>query len=269
MSLELSDILGSLASIQTDLRGLISITESGAGFRRPLKRIGCRLLHWSPKLEHFRAETSGYSVYQPFDIRVGSRPHVFFTKVYKTRYITPEQKRSDSELPERQFGITYTNLLLSKSELAPTLDGFKKCAIQAGALVGSIQGRLESVLPPQTLAAKNDLHRWIFTVYDVAWEATANSDRSATKYIPVTGFDASMHTEESLLYDLKHLRTTRWKKVERRLDPKRHGEYSHLKDCYASWSKELPEYYGSRLDDVIQASDWAIDWLLKKLHDAC
>jgi hypothetical protein len=263
----LSDARDSLTAIQLELRELARDAAAHSGTRPSMPIFGCRLLHWNPELENFRAEPTGCIVYQPLDVRVDGKTHVFFLRVYKTKYAKSGQKRNEPGLPERQYGITYRQFD-PKSEVIRIHDAFKRCATQAGALVGSVQERLASVLPSETLATKNDLHRWIFTVYDVAWHAPADSPRSATRYIPMTGFDPSMNTDESVIYDLDHIRSTPWRKVERRLDRNRWGSFSHFKQAYASWSEKLLEYYASRIDDIIQASRWSIDWLINQVSDS-
>jgi hypothetical protein len=40
---------------------------------------------------------------------------------------------------------------------------------------------------------------------------------------------------------------------------------AHLRQPYESWGVELPQYFASRIDDFVRASDWAIDWLVKQL----
>lgn len=263
MTSDNSDPYSALNAIQLELRELARDAEAHSGTRPSRPMLGCRLLHWNPELEHFRTEQTGFVVYEPLDVRIGGKPHVFFMRVYKTKYMGPRQQRTEPGLPERQYGITYRDFD-PKSEVTRIHDAFKDCATRAGEFVGLHMERLVSYLPPQTLAAKNDLHRWIFTVYDCAWLAPSGSPHSATRYIPVAGFDAAMKTEESILYDLDHLRSTPWRKAKRRI----HSDLSHLKDAYAHWSVELPVYYASRIDDVIQASDWTIDCLIGKLSNS-
>lgn len=272
MPSDLPDILRSLAAIQLELRKLIPVAVPGGGTRAPSSPrdeiltgylgqcpvLGCRLLHWNPELADFR-------VYQPLDVRIGGKPHVFFAKLYKTKYCQPGPPRSDSATAERQFGVTYSDSR-PKREVTPTLDAFKQCATEAGELVASAKEGLGPVLPAETLAAKNDLHRWIFTVYDVAWQAPPGSPRAATRYIPMIGLDGFMSTDESVIYDLDYLRSTPWSEVERRFDKNGRGNFSHFAGPYASWSTELPQYYASRIDDIVQASDWTIDWLVKELQ---
>jgi hypothetical protein len=235
------------------------------------KIFGCRLLHWNPELEDFRVEVvvedqpSSCQVYGPLDRRCGSRPHVFFEKLHKVKYTAPGQSRS-GPVPERQFGITYSDVQ-PKREVKPLLDAIKQCAAQAGALVASASEQFTSILPAETLAAKQDLHRWIFTVYDIAWKKPPGSPLSATRYIPVQGLDAGMQTEESILYDLDHIRSTPWSTLEQRLDKNRWGSFAHFKEPYAAWGVELPMCYASRIDDIAQSSDWAIDWLVKQLAE--
>lgn len=253
------DIISSLAAIQEEFRKLPTGNV-----------LGCRLLHWNPELEKFRAEVvfherpASFIVYQPLDVRIDSKPHVFFTKVYKTEYAKSPQSRSDTSILERQYGITYSDFY-SKRELRPVLDAFKRCAKEAGVLVASVKDRLASALPAETLLVKDSFHRWIFTVYDVAWSAPAGSPKAATRYIPMMGFGPFMTTDESILYDLDHIRSTPWSEVERRLDKNGWGYYSHFKESYASWGEKLPEYFASRINDIVQASDATIDWLQNQL----
>lgn len=289
MSTNDSDILSALAALQAELRGIPtagsggapSVAAGGGGIPAGLPKgpaapalrgifLGCRLFHWNPELEDawvdviYNGRPERFKVYWPFNRRVGGRPHVFFEKVYKTNYLAPGRPRSGAG-PERQFGITYPGLR-PKPEVKPLLDAFKQCASAAGALVASVKERLAPALPAATLAAKQDLHRWIFTVYDIAWGNPPGSPLAATRYIPLQGFDAGMRTDESMLYDLDHLRSTPWAAVERRLDPNRRGTAVHLKEAYESWGVELPEYYASRIDDIVRASDLAIDWLVEQLQ---
>jgi hypothetical protein len=77
-----------------------------------------------------------------------------------------------------------------------------------------------------------------------------------------------MGTDESIVYDLDHLRATPWAEVERRWDKNRRMYLAHLQKPYESWSVELPPYFASRIDDLVRASDWAIDWLMKQLASA-
>jgi len=273
MASDSSNIVQAFTAIQAELRKLPRPEESRSIkslARWAGKIFGCRLLHWNPELENFRVEVivqgqpASLSVYGPLDRRWGGRPHVFFEKLYKAKYTAPGQSEAGPS-PERQFGITYSDNR-PKRELKPLLDAFKECATEAGTLVASVQERLASQLPAQTLAAKQDLHRWIFTVYDIAWRQPSGSPLRATRYIPVQGLDAGMQTDESILYDLEHLRATPWSAVERRLDPNGWGSVVNFKEPYASWNVELPEYYGSRIDNIVQSSDWAIDWLVKHLE---
>lgn len=289
MTADHSDIVSSLVAIQQQLRKLpranmgratVSPTSQGGdptgGYLKGLAGaalrgnvLGCRLLHWDPELEKFRAEVihrgqpASFIVYRPLDVRIGSKPHVFFAKVYKTKY-KPGQSRSAPAAAERQFGITYSGLQ-PKREVTPILDAFKRCATEAGEIVASVSDRLVSNLPVETLATKDRFHRWIFTVYDVAWRAPSGSPQAATRYIPIEGFGPFMTTDESVLYDLGHIRSTPWSVVEGRLDVNGWGSFSHFKESYASWGEKLPEYFASRIDDIVQASDWTIDWLLSQL----
>lgn len=282
------DLLPELAALQTELRKIFAAgggapSTSSAGDRirtdlptRPVGRarpgivLGCRLFHWNPDLENVlvdvvhEGQPARFKVYGPFNRRCGSRPHVFFEKVYKTKYATPGQARP-GPTPEREFGITYADVR-PKSEIKPLMDAFKRCVGEAGALVAAARERLAPVLPAETLAAKQDLHRWIFTVFDIAWRKPDGSPLAATRYIPVEGFDAGMGTNESILYDLDYIRSTPWPELDRRMDRNRWGTFAHLKEPYAAWGVELPEYYASRIDDIVRASDWAIDWLVKQLE---
>jgi hypothetical protein len=103
-------------------------------------------------------------------------------------------------------------------------------------------------------------------VYDIAWKKPEGSPLSATRYIPLTGFDAHLHTNESTLYDLAHFRAVPWSDFERTADPNGWGTAASLREPYESWGVELPEYYASRIDDIALSSDWAIDWLIKQLE---
>jgi hypothetical protein len=268
-----SAVIQSFAAIQAELRKLPRPEEPRTVkslARWAGKIFGCRLLHWNPDLENVRVEVivqgqpASLSVYGPLDRRCGSRPHVFFDKLFKVKYTAPGQSGA-GPVRERQFGITYSDSR-PKRELKPLLDAFKKCATQAGALIASAKERLACELPAETLATKQDLHRWIFAVYDIAWRQPPGSPLRATRYIPVQGLDAGMQTDESILYDIEHLRATPWTAVERRLDPNRWGSAVNFKEPYASWGVELPEYYASRIDDIAQSSDWAIDWLVERLQ---
>lgn len=291
MSSDLSRVLDSFAAIQGELRKLMPAAGAsdvdavtapafdnqatdfviGVGLALTRNLFGCRLLHWNPDLANFRSEIvlrgrpGSFIVYRPLDVRIGGRTHVYFAKVYKTKYLKPGQPRSAPGVVERQFGITYSGFR-SKRELTPVLDAFKRCAAEAGQLVAFVNERLGDVLPTETLAAKDSFHRWIFTVYDVAWKAPPGSPQAATKYIPMKGFDEFMRTDESVLYDLDHLRSTPWSEVERRLDKHGWRTVAPFEGPYASWSKELPEYYASRIDDIVQASYWTIGWLVKELQ---
>jgi hypothetical protein len=258
MTSNLLDTVRSLAAIQAELR---RIPQRGNVF-------GCRLLHWNPELEHvtvdvvFDGESESLNVYTShLDDRVGGHPHVFFHKLHKTKYGEP----GGSGSAERRFGITYSTIRYPKSEVKPLLESLTQSAARAGALVANVPEQLAGRLSAATLAAKQDLHRWIFTVYDIAWGKPSGSRLKATRYIPVQGLDESMRTDESVIYDLARIRSTPWSKVERRLDPNGWGDFVHLKEPYASWSVELPQYYASRIDDIVQASDWAIDFLVKEL----
>jgi len=291
MTTDQADVIRSLASIQEELRKLPRASVGRAAVSPPSRAgaatggylkglagvalrgnvFGCRLLHWDPELEKFRAEVirqgqpASYIVYRPLDVRIGGKPHVFFAKVYKAKY-KPGQSRSAPAAVERQFGITYSGLQ-PKREVTPLLDAFKRCATEAGEIVASVKDRLASVLPAETLATKDSFHRWIFTVYDVAWRAPADSPRVATKYIPIEGFGPFMTTDESVLYDPTYIRSTPWSEVERRLDKNGWGTFSHFEASYVSWGEKLPEYFASRIDDIVEASDWTIDWLLSQLAD--
>lgn len=282
---DVSQLLKSFATVQREFRELAQepapelgslspditmdeLMEKLAAVHSPRPSIGCRLHHWDPELEHFRVdavcegEPCKLGIYEPLDVRTGGRAHVFFHKLYKTRYAQPGQKRT--EAPERQFGVNYSDMF-PKKEINPLLDAFKRNATLAGELVASARDRLAPVLPAATLATKNDHHRWIFTMYDVAWRAPLDSPGAAMRYIPMHGLNAFMKTDESVLYDLDYLRSTPWSEVEARLDKNGWGRYSHFEECYSAWQTELPEYYASRLDDVAFASDKAIDWLVERL----
>ena len=76
-----------------------------------------------------------------------------------------------------------------------------------------------------------------------------------------------MQTDESIPYDRDHIRSTPWAEVERRLDKNRWGSFVNFKEPYAAWGVELPEYYASRIDDIAQSSDGAIDWIVKRLEE--
>jgi hypothetical protein len=279
MTSNFAEIVQSFAAVQAELRqipttgsvGEFSPSSSGGddfddlleGMLETEQRgtiLGCRLFHWNPDLENIRQSFGVY--FSHLDCRVGSKPCVFFEKLYKIKYTASGQPRS-GPTAERQFGISYSGLQ-PKREVKPLLDAFKNCATRAGALVTRINDRLSADLAAETLAAKQDLHRWIFTVYDIAWAKPSGSPLVATRYIPVQGLDAAMRTDESVRYDIEHLRSTPWSRVKRRLD--RWGGPVNLKDAYASWREKLPEYYASRIDDIVQASDWAIDWLVKRLE---
>jgi hypothetical protein len=75
---------------------------------------------------------------------------------------------------------------------------------------------LVSTFPAETLATKDNFHRWIFTVYDVAWRMPSGSPQGATRYIPVMGFGPFMTTDESVVYNLDHIRSTPWSEVRRK-----------------------------------------------------
>jgi hypothetical protein len=234
------------------LSGMLSMVMGG-------KLLGSRLLHWIPEKQQ---EQPG--VYMDLDARRGGHAHAFFEKLYKVRYRRPDQPRKGPDVVERQFGITYIGWD-SKRKAAPALDPFKQCAAQAGELVGRAKEHLAAALPEETLAAKDDLHRWIYTVFDLAWKKPPESPLSAVRYIPVQAMDQFMRTDESIVYDLDSIRAMPWTDVVRRLDPNNRGWLDNLAGPYASWREQLPQYYASRIDDMVEASDWTIDWLIGKL----
>lgn len=273
MTSNLSDTLRFLASIQADLRGIpiagrVTHRRSSRaddddfleGLMEVMRRktlLGCLLFHWNKG----RLESSKF-YHSHLDQRTGGKPHVFFERLYKTEYAAPGESRT-GPAAERQFGISYSGLH-PKREMEPLLEAFKRCATRAGAVVASIKESLAAVVPAATLAAKQDLQRWIFTVYDVAWRNPSKKQLGARRYIPVEALDASMRTDESVIYDLENIRATPWSRVKRRLD--RWGAAANLKGLYASWREKLPEFYASRIDNIVKASDLAIAWLVKYLE---
>ena len=252
-----ADVPSQWASIQAELRTI------------PRMALGCRLLHWDPELEKVRSpsklypEKEGYAVYWPLDWRSGpsGKPKVFFVKVHKSKYAPV----AGADTAERQFGMTYSKLLFSKASIDPFLKSFTACAERAGTLLASAGERLAGVVPPSTFAVKNPLHRWIFAVHDVAWTTAPDTPLRAVRYIPVEGFNNFMGRDESILYDLDHLRSVPWSRVKPRLDPNNWGSADHLEAPYLGWQEKLPEYYASRLDDIAHASELAIGWVMHRL----
>jgi hypothetical protein len=287
---DIPDILRSFAAIQLELRKLPmgtgdsefstsspgdnSVTDYLNGLAGTFiggQVLGSLLFHWNPELENVRVEVMRkekirkYGIYFEFPRWSMGRSHVSFDKLYKTKYASAGSDVCGPPL-ERRFGVTYSGLQ-PKNQVKLVLDAFKQCAKDAGTLLASVREQLASVLPAETLAARSPLHRWIFTLYDAAWNAPSDSPQAATKYIPLQKLNQFMRTDESVLYDPDYLRSTPWSEVERRLDPDGRGDYAHYKDYYASWCKELPEYYASRIDDVVQASVWTIDWIVNELQN--
>lgn len=288
MAIDLAEVRQSWIAIQAEFRKLPMLPTEGrpplaeaaargplsllrAAMARPLggPAFGCRLFHWNPELEQVRVDAVcegrpvQYGIYfSHLTSRVGGKPHAHFHKLHKAAYAEPGSAGPNAE---RQFGVTYSDLV-AKSETKPHLDAIKKSATEAGALIALVRDRLASVLPAATLFAKNDLHRWIFTVYDIAWRNPPDSPLSATKYIPIEGMNEFLGTNERIVYDLERVRATPWSDVERGWEMHRRRDFAHFKEAYASWGETLPVYFASRIDDFVRASDLAIDWLAKQLE---
>jgi hypothetical protein len=179
----------------------------------------------------------------------------------------------------------------SKAKIDPVLKSFQTCAEQAGAIVASRRDRLASLVPETTLAIKNDFHRWIFAVYDLAWSfvperplrpeyqrlswsATTEPKRGprdaplrSNRYIPLGAFNRWMERDETLLYDEEYLRSLPWSDVRARLIADSLVEPDFLEAPYRSWQERLPEYFSSRFHDIALASIKALDRILKRIDE--
>ncbi len=250
----------------------------------PLSALGCRLLHWNPALG--QPDEGGGQFYLPLDSRSGGgKAKLFFAKVYKAQYAAA----TDLGTAERQFGLTYSKWDYSKASIDPHLKTFLRCAEQAGALVASAGDRVGSLVTAATVAVKNDFHRWIFAVYDMAWgnapdgplrpryqrlawhappapRNPPDAPLRAMRYIPLDGFNAYLERDESILYDREHIRSVPWSEVRARLAPNYAVAPDHLEVPYRSWQEKLPEYYASDLDDIVRASVQAVDLLSARLE---
>jgi hypothetical protein len=251
------DILGAIGSIQAALRKIPQI---------PVSTLGCRFLHWDPELQKVRSPSKSFPVYWPLDWRSGGpKPKVLFAEIHKAKYAAI----AGDGVVERQFGITYSKAFYSRKTLDPLLKAFTECAEQLGALTASAKP-LASLFPQATMAVKNNMHRWVFSIFEVAWKNPPESPLSAIKYIPLQGFDSHMKRDESIFYDLDHIRSIPWSQIKLHLDPNQCqvGRFDHFESHYLSWQEKLPEYYASRLNDIVRASDLAIDWVIQRLTRA-
>lgn len=130
---------------------------------------------------------------------------------------------------------------------------FTELAERAGrALLGSPRHTL-AWIPQDTLIAQTDEHRWVWTVFDLAWQGlhpSLQAERKTWFRPPKPAPDVASADMVHVPYDLRQLRVLR-----------KCGSASVLQPP-GEWTERLPGYFISELPDVFQASADLINTVL-------
>jgi hypothetical protein len=112
------------------------------------------------------------------------------------------------------------------------------------------------------LEAHDDGERWLWLVFDLAWQKVKGSPLQAARWV---WHETEGEGIESYAWELDFARV--WKRDSRPGtgpdEAKRIEKLSYLK----AWAKRRPGFYYSSLDDLFSASVWAIDLLTLSAPD--
>lgn len=126
---------------------------------------------------------------------------------------------------------------------------FGSLADDAGrALLGESSAAFEA-FPTETLSARMDRGRWLWTLFDFAWQRRAGSPLRAAKWI----WDREHMGITAFPYDTAQLRGL----------IKTSGGCI---DIIRGWAERLPDYFFSEVRNVFMASVYTIDILLSELE---
>lgn len=113
----------------------------------------------------------------------------------------------------------------------------------------------------ESLEALDDGHRWLWIVFDLAWQKVKGSPLQANRFIW-----REIEGEGGYFFPLEYDFAREWKHESKPGtgpdEAKRIEKLSFLK----AWAERRPGFYCSSLDDLFSASVWAIDLLA--LHKA-
>lgn len=122
---------------------------------------------------------------------------------------------------------------------------FWSLATDGGRALLGVSSAAFQAYPRETLSAGTDLHRWLWTLLDLAWQQRVGSPLKAAK----------------LIWDREHMGITTFPHDTAQLRglSKIFGGGS---DILRRWSERLPDYFCSEMPNVFMASVYAIDIVL-------
>lgn len=122
---------------------------------------------------------------------------------------------------------------------------FWSLAADAGrALLGKSSAAFQA-FPRETLSASTDRHRWLWTLFDLAWQQRIGSPLKAAK----------------LIWDREHMGITTFPHDTAQLRGL-NKIFGGGSDILRRWSERLPDYFCSEVRNVFMASVYAIDIVL-------
>jgi len=162
----------------------------------------------------------------------------------------------DPELPEADPAWQELSQKTQESE-----EVFWRLAGEAGRCFGADDCGVSPGVPRESLEASDDGLRWLWIVFDLAWQMIKGSPLQAERLV---WHEAKGKVDHFYAWELDFGRV--WKMESKPRpgpdDAKRIEKLSYLK----AWAERRPGFYYSSLDDLFSASVWAIDLLT--LHKA-